>query len=295
MQIRRESVDALVDQLEAWLKAETKGKAEREDIDSLMSFVGSKFRRDLHNISIYVWHAQTMSGETNGESLSRLGLYLIERGWIKPEQLSEFSKPGFYGAGSEERIFDLIVELACQAKGLDPEVVRKAIPPLQNAKAFEKSLAAFVETTDDFKVFEKRMAKQKDQPIEPATGSSFLSKNFLTAFLWWPLFGGDTVDIAFDSPVEPLMTNGEWDKDTKRLTWPHGITGGRGEDKNSPTDLSFACWAKANQTNQQEQFGRVIFKKFELIQYCAWYDQLDDASQKKWEEILATLKPGDLI
>ena len=286
LRLRRESVDVLVDHVVAWLKAETKGEVLHDDVVSLLNFAETQFRKDLHNVSIYLWHARTAD---TGESLSRLGLYLLERGWIKPEQLPEFFNFKSNSEGSQKKNFELAMKLICQPRDLDPVVIRKAIPALNNATALEKSFAAFMESTNDFKAFKKRMEQQTEQA---ATGSGYLGELMTKAFLWSPLFSRVSVDITFDSPVEPLFTNGEWDNGSKRLTWSHGILG-RGEGKFSPTDLSFAYWAKPDQAAQQKQFGQVIFKGFELIRYCAWYDQLGEANQQKWKEVLATIEPGE--
>ena len=84
---RRMATDRLADLLMGWLTSELKGK---EGFDELHKFLDHQLRRDLANISMYVWASETSAGRGDAdgtESLARVGQYLLERSYFTVDEL----------------------------------------------------------------------------------------------------------------------------------------------------------------------------------------------------------------
>lgn len=260
LESRRKSVDKFVDHLIAWIEKEAK------DFDRVQQFkntVDTTLRKDLQNTSIYFWHMQTAPSATNGDSLERLALYLMERGWFTPEQLPELVSPIGNGDEFAEEVFGRVVDYLCRESGIDRKLLETQVPVLANGKESMNSFQKFLE------------AKGGD---------------------WFELLDLNSdanVDIDFDSPVEPLTTNGKWDAPTRKISWEFSVSSR--DNTVSPADLCFAFWCKPDEAAQIRRFGKVIFEEYDLVRYCSWYEQLGEADQAKWQEILLMIKPGNRL
>ena len=99
------------------------------------------------------------------------------------------------------------------------------------------------------------------------------------------IFGSQTykVNISLICPAEPYETNGQWNERTGQLSWSHRIR---------KEELPFLCYATigmADDTYQQEHFGKVVLQDSRLVQYSLWYRGLDSEQRYQWDNFLAGL------
>lgn len=259
LESRKKSVDEFVDQLIAWIEKEA---TDFVRVQQLKNVVDTTLRKDLQNVGIYFWHMQTApSVATNGDSLARLALYLMERGWVTPEQLPEIVSPVGDSEEFGEEVYGWVIDYLCRKSEIDRKLLEIQVPVLANGKESMNSFRKFLE----------------------ATGGKWIELP--------DLFGDANVDIGFHSPVEPLTTNGKWDAATKKIRWEFSVFS---RDKTvSPANICFAFWCKPDKAAQIRRFGKVIFEEYDLVRYCSWYEQLGEADQAKWREILLMMKPDN--
>ena len=108
------------------------------------------------------------------------------------------------------------------------------------------------------------------------------------AFVPLNLFGNspDQVSVKLKLPAEPLISNGQWDKESRGLAWSFN---------NRPSPLSHICyavWTSPDAGFQKEHFGRVILDGQELALYCGWQKGLTADESRQWDEVLKTVRPA---
>ena len=278
LKLRQESVDEFFDQLVAWIK--TKGIRSDAQV-----FVDTDLRRDFQNISVYFWQASATSKPGADEALSRLGLYLVERGWCEHDEVAKYlflDEAGFKEL--PELIFKTVVKYVARESGTTSEALVKQVPELSNGKKMFQAFGKFIESTQQFAAFEKECDLDKSE----VNGKSYLESLFFPNFPAIFLLTSDSLDIVFKAPVKPVFTNGDWQDDKNEITWSRSI----GMSPAFPTTACYAYWSEPNEVAQVKQFGKVVFDEFDLISYCGWYIQLDQENKRQWSDLLASIKPG---
>ena len=154
-QRRQRAADRLVELLADWLERELKGDLQRP---ALRQFLEEDFRRDLYNISLYLWTLGLMdqTDDVPG-SLMRALQYLAERGYFSPDELPEIRR-AFDDAGRDDyqRLIALARRMIVARLPGDPQ------PALENFTTPERlvrSLRAFLETTDEYRKLAPRVAE----------------------------------------------------------------------------------------------------------------------------------------
>lgn len=88
---RQIAADRFADLLIGWLTSELQGET---GFAELSEFLEIHFRRDLKNLSLYVWAYGTVSDQDDAQSeiFVRAGQYLVERSYFTPDQLPALTR-----------------------------------------------------------------------------------------------------------------------------------------------------------------------------------------------------------
>jgi hypothetical protein len=102
------------------------------------------------------------------------------------------------------------------------------------------------------------------------------------------MFGpvSDSVSVKLKLPAGPLISNGQWDKESRGLAWSFGNRG------NPLSHICYAVWASPDAGFQRRHFGRVILAGQELGLYCLWQKGLTAEETRQWDEILQAVRPA---
>jgi len=108
---------------------------------------------------------------------------------------------------------------------------------------------------------------------------------------FFPLAGmfdpaSDSVSVKLKLPAGPLISNGQWDKESRGLAWSFGNRG------NPLSHICYAAWASPDAGFQRRHFGRVILAGQELGLYCLWQKGLTAEETRQWDEILQAVRPA---
>jgi hypothetical protein len=93
--------------------------------------------------------------------------------------------------------------------------------------------------------------------------------------------------VRLACPVEPHVTNGEWDGELRQVTWSGSIGA-----ESAPALFSYAVWAEPDAEFQAEHFGRVVLGGEDLGEYVIWRSGLTEDEGRQWDEFVSGLKPG---
>ena len=176
------------------------------------------------------------------------------------------------------------------------EPIPAALDFLADAEEARRSLARYVETTDQFKTWRAKRqsaAGQTDQPA-PAEPMAMLEALASTAFEF-DLDMGDSndeleVSLVLGESVDSAQTNGRPDVKTRSLRWS-GRLCPRGQADHRFPRLCYAIWARPDADFQRARFGKVVLDGTALMNYCLWRKGLTQEEGKQWDRFLAGLRP----
>jgi hypothetical protein len=307
--------------------------------EKLRRFMDTDFRKDIKNLSIYLWSAKSglvSSEENKMEIRARVVLYLIEHDYVHYEHIFEFARqmadPAVKPQDKVKAAQVVARRFLARKMGIDEtdkqlafladpnevaqsfeqfvrtsEAVRRAVERWQERSASWPAdeegshVASSQPTTEPATEPATQPATAQSQPsTEPATApaepdavevikdiAGVLAQNLdIGAFL--PLFGPapDQVSVKLKLPAEPLISNGQWDKESRGLAWSFN---------NRPSPLSHICyavWASPDADFQRKHFGRVILDGQKLALYCLWQKCLTTDEARQWDEVLKTVRPA---
>lgn len=331
------AADTITDVLGGWLASRLET---RPGFEKLRRFIDTDFRKDIKNLSIYLWSARgglVSSEENKMEIRARVVLYLIEHDYVHYEHVFEFARqmadPAVKPQDKVKVGLLTVRRLLARKMGIDETDKQLAFlaDPNEVAQSFEQ----FVRTNEAVRgAVERWQERSASWPAEgagphvassqPATGpatqpatmqsqpataqsqpstapaqpdavevikdiAGVLAQNLdIGAFVPLNLFGNspDQVSVKLKLPAEPLISNGQWDKESRGLAWSFN---------NRPSPLSHICyavWTSPDAGFQKEHFGRVILDGQELALYCGWQKGLTTDEARQWDEVLKTVRPA---
>jgi hypothetical protein len=279
----------------------------------LRAFLDVEFRRDLHNLALYVWLGQTNA--SNGEryeetpagdggwpeevrpTLARLAQYLIEHGYLDPHEAMDFARQLAAATEGIDTVQAInAVEGPLVASYVQKVLARKCeLEPAQGATSLAflldvakvaESFSSFVKQTPEFEELRRtRIAKQQTPPDADEVMANIIIEDVLHFHLFEH---ADELDLSLAISEKPLATNGEWDEAAERVMWRRSINA----DGGLPT-LCFAAWCEPRIASQEKHFGRVILHGNALAEYVALYSMLDAEARTELALFIEALDHAD--
>lgn len=285
---RKVAADRVTEHLIGWL-----GQEFRNDPGwpSLKEFFNSHVRRDLLNLSLYLWTAGLIRQDNrNPEVLIRITQYLVERGYVSYEEA-----PALLRAASDSRRDDgkHMLEVLRQkiVDRSDDDLFAESLKFLATPESLKHSLDKYLETTAEFRqLLSEWQKKLRDEPTlarpDPFDVLGLYSDVLLTGAV---LAGGDQLRLSLNTGREPVATNGDWSVEGQRVSWPDQFLPRPGQ----PPLLTYTVWDQPDAVAQQSRFGKVVLQGKSLVDYCLWYHGLTEAEQEEWDDFVETLSPGE--
>ena len=288
---RLTAADQLTDLALGWSRAEFRHEPRYRD---LRRFLEADFRRDLKNLSLYLWAGDVSSAfkpEATQEFIVRFGQYLVERGYLKigdAPALVQISSGNDSG-----RACLLLQRLVTEKLGVPPAgPMSKSLAFLADPEALQKSWDKFLSGTGAYRTRLREWEKERKlNPKAPKPAPSAVTDELFSTLVTAGSTGEDaSLTVRLSLPSAPDHTNGKWDPARHQVVWESSL-----ESKESSARLPafcYACWTTPENKFQMDHFGRVFLHGDELLQYCAWRSGLDDTQAGEWEKLLSGLRPG---
>ncbi len=260
------AVDQLIGLSRKWVEQECQDAELTQKIDGYLAIEG---RKDLRNLSLFIWGVQLGSENGTVESIlsdatARITQYAVERGYLDFADIPELVRSS--NSGDEEAILAMCRRFLARSLATDEARIQRAFPALMNIQTFDKSMQAF----------------QSDDELQSLLSSAFHLR----------LFGNDRLTVQFKLPRRPLFTNGIW-VDDSRVEWTAKIPPrAEASDNSLPTEC-YAVWCEPNAAFQEARFGRVVLDGSELAEFVLWSAGLSEAESAEWHAFLETITPGD--
>jgi len=274
--------DRSVDFLIGWLGYEL---GDDPNFVKFKAFCNENVRHDIKNIGVYFWLSNITAYE---ETLTRIKHYMIERGYLSPEQMHLFAASS---GVDNEQILRLLRQWIADKMGYSsPKIATEQLGFLSDAKRAEESMERYIRTTDYFtKTWEAKKLQENDPNAEQPRidVDEFITHDIdleLDLFSW----SNSKVEVKLACKNEPFDTNGEWNEQTNQVVWLSNIAG----DIKLPT-FFYASWSAPNRKYQVEHFGRVVLGDEALTNYCMWRENLDEGKGKEWDSFVLSLNTGE--
>ena len=318
MEKRSKAADQLADLIIGWSEKEL---GHERNYSRLRRFLDMDFRRDLKNFSFYTWMLQasaTRKTEATEEFALRFGQYLVERGYLRVEDLPDVFR--IAADNGSERLMLMIQRLVATKLGIPTSSpMPRAVAMLADADATWKSWERYLMSTPVYRARLRHWQKEKvmwGMRVAGQEVSNFLKAPGqtnsasprstspekpdpsdvaaeLTLELLEPHFlslsNDDHLIVRLGLDTPPIHTNGKWDEAAKQVVWDSDI-----EERTNSICLPVFCyasWSEPNEQFQDEHFGRVTVSGEDLIKYCLWRGSLNPRQSAEWELLLAELKP----
>jgi hypothetical protein len=316
---RLQAADQLADLVIGWSRMELRRE---EGYEKLRQFLDVDFRRDVKNLSLYgaMWQTSLATrAEAPEEFPVRFGQYLMERGYLKVEDLPKLFRMGV--SDNDSRALSGMMQRWVAAKlgvpqsGPMPRSLAFLADPVQVSKSWEKYLS----TTELYRARVRQWEKERivwgirsvwrhvrgpddagnrtnsaaASTAAPAKPMPSVVEDELTKELLNIDFFSDTDDhvtVRMSLPRAPSHSNGKWDPSRKQEVWESEI---EPEAKVGRVPaFCYANWSEPDEAAQKRYFGKVVLSGDDLSQYCLWRDGLDGKQAADWEAWLAALQPG---
>jgi len=323
LQASLKATDRLIDIMDGWL--ETRIGQEAWWI-ALHQFIDTEFRQDLKNLFLHLWllgnakpELLTPSDEERRQKdvVARIALYLLERDYIVLDEIPELTRLASSfttekmvkntSLNKDQRATFLFLRRMLTRKlGIDEnneffDSLGDLIASSESEE-IEKSLDDYVRTTPEYKRMlrdweNKKGADPDAEEPKPQDVFTELMERMspillpLMAFFGGP-FGNDVDEISITWTCEepPIVTNGEWKAEEKKVVWS-----GRIFKEQNPPAIAFACWSVPNEAAQKKAFDKILLTEGPLAAYVLWYNGLAQEESKEWDAFLGSLKPDDDI
>ncbi len=278
------AADRLTDLLIGWAGWNLQ---EEPGFERLRGFLDRDLRGDLKDLLVYFSTGivlENYSDDAFEEISLRISLYLIERGYFAPEDLSEITVAFFKDevSGDGRHTMALVRRLLATKMGvLDKEPVPASLGFLQDSKTTESSLRAYIKTT---KTFRRRLVK--GEKVEPTDIIDDIIEDLLSIEIFST---EDIVKVDLHCPAEPYASNGDWIKEKSLVAWPE--SGIRSRPK-LPTFV-YAFWSEPDQTFQKRHFGKVVLDGRALGECVIWRKGLGVKEAGEWDAFVDGLRPGE--
>ncbi len=285
---RKVAADRVTEHLIGWLGQEFQNDP---GWPPLKEFFNSHVRRDLLNLSLYLWTAGlSRQDDHNPEILVRVMQYLVERGYFTFEELPALMRADADGRRDDGKHLLEVIRQKIVARARD-DLFAESLKFLATPESMEHSLDKYLETTAEFQQLLDEWQKQlREDPTlarpDPFDVLGLYSEDLLAGAI---LEGGDQLTLGLKTGREPVATNGDWSLKDRRVSWPKQFLPRPGQ----PPQLSYAAWDQPDATAQESHFGKVVLHGESLIEYCLWYHGLTEVERQEWDAFVDTLRPGD--
>lgn len=285
---RKVAADRVTEHLIGWLGQEFQNDP---GWPPLKEFFNSHVRRDLLNLSLYLWTAGlSRQDDHNPEFLVRVMQYLVERGYFSYEELPALMRAASDSRRDDGKHMQEILRQKLVARARD-DLFADSLEFLATPESLEHSLGKYLETTLEFQqLLSEWQEKLRDDPTlarpDPFDVLGLYSEDLLPGAI---LEGGDQLTLGLKTGREPVATNGDWSAEEQRVSWPDQFLPRPGQ----PPQLSYAAWDQPDAAAQESHFGKVVLQGESLVDYCLWYHGLTEAEQEEWDAFVKTLSPGE--
>lgn len=281
---RRAAVDEVVDLLVGWVDA----TFDDTESETLHEFVNTTLRNDFQNVALYVWTASAITADLGNDAaeeqkwtpMLRVAQYLVERDYISITDIPKISR--MISAGDADAVM---------------EFTRNAIVRKTNSSAGAFELLASRSDTHASMVKYLKTTPQYEAYLSEHKKSGTTKEANAMAVLVTPLFrllpaltsSQETIDVTLHLPVEPFVTNGNWDSADGEVQWVRDM------GSSVLPVLIHAAWTQPNVDEQTRRFGRVLITDRDLSVYTMWLHSLNEIETKQWNGMLETLGASDGI
>jgi hypothetical protein len=301
---RRKAIDRLAELVIGWFESQM-GKD--ENWPRVRKFLDGEFRKDLHNLDVYLWTASATTAantrmtddpflKAGSEFVFRAGQYLVDRGYFEPAEVFDIARliPDLSnGDGDGRRLLALVRKLLVKkvTGRADDKPMAASLRFLVDVKRASDSWDQFLRKTPEFMKQQREFESNKKQSpeIRPPDGNSVIVEILverivsLESFIAHP----DEVKVTLFTSQKPFSTNGEWESGGNHVTWSLSIDSGR----SLPT-VCYAAWSTPEEKYQTRHFGKVVLTGEDLSDYVTWYLLLDVDDAAEWNKFVAELRPG---
>jgi hypothetical protein len=286
---RLQAADQLTDLVIGWSKTQFKSEP---GFKKLNRFLDQDFRQDLKNFSLYYRMDDVFKSRgPSEESLVRFGQYLIERGYVRPQEAPRLIL--LFLSDDDAALCRLLQRLLAEKLRIGGEQpMPRSLVFMGDSKAVENSWSNYLAGTDFYRTrlrsWEKdHITNAKAQKPDPLAVAEDLISTLVEI---GDTFGQDRLTVRLSLSAEPVRTNGKWDGTKKQVVWKSGLA--------ENTQISrlpvfcYADWVAPREDFQKDHLGSVSLAGEELLKYCLWRTSLEDKKAAEWEQFLTNLKPG---
>jgi tRNA-Thr(GGU) m(6)t(6)A37 methyltransferase TsaA len=279
-----------------WLEFELD---DHPNFEKLRTFCNEGLREDVKNLIVYMWMGKRISDSQEEDTVVRMLLYLYERDYFTLGDISSLMA----STNHYDWMLSHLQRLITKKLGYSStEEVAKELHFLQDLSAVQQSASRFYTSPKMYdRVLQEARARSGDPNLIIDPNWVIDSNNILdqlfeeygieleTFFIDFEFFGSgsDKVSVKLDCPWRPFETNGEWDGDTKQLSWSNKI---------DADQLPFVCYATIGEPNdefQKRHFGSVMLMDEQLLPYAFWYKGLSNEQKGEWDRFLVSLDPNE--
>jgi hypothetical protein len=287
---RQRAADQAVDLVMGWLASELE---DHPAFPPLRAFLDGGFRRDMKNLSVYVWTFSVVSEDQGHNVPLRMIQYLLERGYFEVDEFPAVVRD-FEDLQREkpQRALARVQRLVASRMGV---AATESVPPdlafLADKRSIEESFERYGRSTGEYqrRLKEWRLENGSAPDAEPPSATDVLGAHLVRAFA--PnldfLRGPDKLDVTLRLPARPFLTNGDWNDTDEVVQWSDSINQADAESTEWPVVL-YAFWSMPQENVQTQQFGRVVLDGRKLGEYCLWYGGLSPKEQQEWDALLQT-------
>jgi len=302
------AADRLTDMLLGWLRSEIAPYGTLNKYGRLMQFIDTKLRRDIKNLSVYMWTGKIRQAwETDGrEDLAvRVLLYFCEREYLRPEQLPVLLRAvQAEGGGLNARALEIVRDIVASKAGLDPSgPLDEPLAFLATPESLVGSMNAYLRTTAEYRALMAKWQRDKRQSPdqapskapEPTDALEMIVSDLIGIHPSGP--GAASVSVKLNLTVKPVYTNAEKAENQPAVyQWSSAISGRTSDRTSGLPPVCYAVWAEPDEQFQKAHFGKIVFHDEDLVEYCLWHLGLGDSERRQWDEFARSLAPDqDLL
>ncbi len=300
---RMKACDQLVNHLTRWLESELKNEP---GFPELKKFLDGEFRRDVKNLSLLAWTFEN-AGQIQGshhphsvlteEFLIRAGQYLVERSYFSIDPLPVLSR-FFWDVEYDDpkRFLEFVQRFIALKMGIaEDRPIPDRLKFLGSLEELKTSFDGYFGETQEYQQLLEAWKKEQDtKPDAKRPEPQDVLQLPMIPYLLFRM-SPDHLELKVNMPVEPTMTNGQWNAEEKQVQWSRSLLEADSDGTEFPA-VCYAVWSEPNVKVQTECFGKVVLEGQALARYCLWQKGLSEAEAKEWEMFLQSLKPGsDLV
>lgn len=301
LEASRKAIDEITGLIIGYLETQL-GK--ETEFPKLRKFLDTEFRKDLKNITTYMYLATAHSlmnslFETNSAAnihgrgaVGGLMIYIIEHEYIKTSDIPLIRRASSDKEAMGKFLDIVLTRISAKAGISDATFTARLAALLKNWNKLYVSFDTYLLTTPQYKKNAKAWKPVKINAKRPSAWElvalPLLAQIQLTRMTFYGHNGRIEVELSLAS--KPNFTNGKWDPKQRTVSWDGPLTS---SNKGIPflPEICFALWSEPDEKFQKARFGKVILTGAKLTDYCIWRNGLTDNEAKLWDGVLTNHKP----